>query len=188
LTIDLSGSIRSAIFLTTSEFIYGNVYLFSIFTSSLSLLLSAVLFLLAFYTISIDFVSELSRYSVKILTRTQCTLTAFCLLSTRFKMSEFNAEDWKLKARAVVKLGTGTFRAQDLSFPRTNSPYGELVPDTFRSESSLELSFPGPFVLGNFRSRGTKVPGNFRSQDFSFPGTFVLPTILQRIGYERRQL
>jgi len=36
-----------------------------------------------------------------------------------------------------------------------------------------ELSFPCPFVLGNFRSRGTKVPGNFRSLDLSFPGTFV---------------
>ena len=44
--------------------------------------------------------------------------------------------------------GTGTFRAQDLSFPRTNSPYGEL-------------SFPILFVPGNFRSPGTKVPGTF---------------------------
>jgi len=34
--------------------------------------------------------------------------------------------------------GTGTFRAQDLSFPRTNSPYGEL-------------SFTRVFVPGNFR-------------------------------------
>jgi len=59
-----------------------------------------------------------------------------------------------------LQVGTGTFRAQDLSFPRTNSPYGEL-------------SFPGPFVLGNFRSWGTKVPGNFRSLDLSFRGTFV---------------
>ena len=75
-----------------------------------------------------------------------------------------------------------TFRTQDLSFSRTKGPYGEpgtFVPGTFRSrelsfsgyESSLELSFPGPFVLGNFLSRGTKVPrnlgpfipGNFRS-------------------------
>jgi len=87
--------------------------------------------------------------------------------------------------------GTGTFRAQDLSFPRTNSPYGEL---SFRrlfvpgNESSLELSFPRLFVLRNFRSQGTKVPGNFRSLDLSFRGTFVPPTILQGIGYERRQL
>jgi len=35
--------------------------------------------------------------------------------------------------------GTGTSRAQDLSFPRTNSPYGEL-------------SFRRLFVPGNFRS------------------------------------
>ena len=32
-----------------------------------------------------------------------------------------------------------TFRTQDLSFPRTKGPYGEL-------------SFLGPFVPGNFRS------------------------------------
>ena len=56
-----------------------------------------------------------------------------------------------------TSLGTGTFRAQDLSFPKTNSPYGEL-------------SFPRLFVPGNFRSRGT---GNFRSLDLSFRGTFV---------------
>jgi len=56
--------------------------------------------------------------------------------------------------------GTGTFRAQDLSFPRTNSPYGEL-------------SFPILFVPGNFRSLGTKVPWNFRSRALSFSGTFV---------------
>jgi len=58
---------------------------------------------------------------------------------------------------------TGTFRAQDLSFPRTNSAYGEL-------------SFPRLFVPGNFRFLGTKVPRNlwdFRSLDLSFPGTFV---------------
>jgi len=63
----------------------------------------------------------------------------------------------------VSPVGTGTFRAQDLSFPRTNSPYGEL-------------SFPRLFVPGNFRSRGTKVSGNFRSMDLSFRGTFVLRT------------
>ena len=87
-----------------------------------------------------------------------------------------------------------TFRAQDLSFPRTNSPYGELsfrrhfVPGNFRSLPwnfrSRALSFSGTFVPG-----GTKVPGNFRSpdlprnfrsQDFSFPGTFVPPTILYK--------
>jgi len=56
--------------------------------------------------------------------------------------------------------GTGTFRAQDLSFPRMNSLYGEL-------------SFPRLFVPGNFRSLGTKVPGNFRSRSLSFSGTFV---------------
>ena len=53
-----------------------------------------------------------------------------------------------------------TFRTQDLSFPRTKGPYGEL-------------SFPGPFVPGNFRSQGTEVPWNFRSSSLSFSGTFV---------------
>ena len=76
----------------------------------------------------------------------------------------------------VQTQGTGTFRAQDLSFPRTNSPYGELsFPRLFvpGERKFLELSFLGPFV-----------PRNFRSQDFSFSGTFVPPTILQSISYE----
>jgi len=77
--------------------------------------------------------------------------------------------------------GTGTFREQDLSFPRTNSPYGELsFPRTF--ESSLELSkvpwnfrsralsFSGTFIPGEQKLSfpGPFVPRNFRSQDFSF--------------------
>ena len=75
-----------------------------------------------------------------------------------------------------ISQGTGTFRAQDLSFPRTNSPYGELsfprlfVPGNFRS------LFPGNFRSlepGNFRSLGTKVPWNFCSRALSFSGTFV---------------
>jgi len=63
----------------------------------------------------------------------------------------------------------GNVRSRDFSFPG--------------NESSLELSFSGPFVLP-----GRFVPRNFRSQDFSFPGTFVPPTILQGISYERRHL
>jgi len=102
----------------------------------------------------------------------------------------------------VMLNGTGTFRAQDLSFPRTNSPYGEL--SFQRLFVPGELSFPkvpgnGTFVPGPFSFSGTFVPGQrkflgtfvpwtFRSQDFSFPGTFVPPTILQGIGHERRQL
>jgi len=96
--------------------------------------------------------------------------------------------------------GTGTFRAQNLSFPRTNSPYGELsfprrfvpgnslgtkVPWNFRSRP---LSFSGTFVPGERKFLGTFVPWTFRSEELSFPGTFVSPTILQGIGYERRQL
>ena len=94
----------------------------------------------------------------------------------------------------TLLLGTGTFRAQDLSFPRTNSPYGDLsFPGTFVPQ---ERKFPGTFVPGPFRSRklsflgnesswelsfpGPFVPRNFRSQDFSFPGTFVPPTILYK--------
>jgi len=53
--------------------------------------------------------------------------------------------------------GTGTFCAQDLSFPRAKGPYGED-------------SFPRPFVL---LFHGPLIPRNFRSQDLSFPGTFV---------------
>jgi len=74
--------------------------------------------------------------------------------------------------------GTGTFRARDLSFPRTNSPYGQLsflklfIPRE-RKFRSLDLSF-----------QGTSVYRTFHSQDFSFPGTFVPPTILQSINYE----
>ena len=49
------------------------------------------------------------------------------------------------------------FSCPRLSFPRTNSPYGEL-------------SFPRLFVPGNFRSPGTKVPWNFRSRALSFLG------------------
>jgi len=58
----------------------------------------------------------------------------------------------------------GNFRSRDFLFPGVSFP---------RNESSLELSFPGPFVLRNFRSWGTKVPGNFRDLDLSFRGTFV---------------
>jgi len=57
----------------------------------------------------------------------------------------------------------GNFRSRDFSFP------GTFIPRE-------ELSFPGPFVLRNFRSRETKVPGNFCSLDLSFPGTFVTMT------------
>ena len=57
-----------------------------------------------------------------------------------------------------LQVGTGTFRAQDLSFPRTNSPYGEL-------------SFLRLFVPRNFHSLRMKVPWNFRSRAFSFSGT-----------------
>jgi len=85
---------------------------------------------------------------------------------------------------------SGTFHAQDLSFPRTNSPYGELsfwrvfVPGNF---CSREHSFLGTFFTWTIRSRelsGPFVQRNFRSKDFSFPGIFVPPTILQSINCE----
>ena len=71
-----------------------------------------------------------------------------------------------------------TFRTQDLSFPRTNGPYGELgtfVPGTFRSR---ELSFSGTKVPRNFRSRalsfsGTFFPENESSWELSFLGPFI---------------
>jgi len=95
--------------------------------------------------------------------------------------------------------GTGTFRAQDLSFPRTNSTYGELsfprlfVPGNFRSRErkspgtlvprpfrSRELSFPGNQSSWELSFPGPFVPRKFRSQDFSFPGTFVPPDYFTR--------
>ena len=81
-----------------------------------------------------------------------------------------------------ASFGTGTFRAQDLSFPRTNSPYGEL-------------SFPKPFVPGNFRSLGmevlrslnlsfgrTFVHRTFRSQELSFPRPFCKALAMNRFS------
>ena len=93
--------------------------------------------------------------------------------ATSWPCDELTGSRSRPQVLALAWEGTGTFCARDLSFPRTNSPYGEL---SFQRRSR-ELSFPGPFV-----------PRNFRSQDFSFPGTFVPPTILQGIDYERRQL
>ena len=57
-----------------------------------------------------------------------------------------------------------TFRTQDLSFPRTKGPYGEL---SFpRNESSR---FHRNESSRNFRSQGTKVPGNEKSRERKFP-------------------
>jgi len=91
-----------------------------------------------------------------------------------------------------------TFRSQERTVPMGNFHSWDFVPESFHSLGTKvpgRTKVPGneTFVPGNFRSRGTKVPGpfvprNFRSQDFSFPGSFVPPTILQGIGYERRQL
>jgi len=79
--------------------------------------------------------------------------------------------------------GTGTFRAQDLSFPRTNSPYGELsfprlfVPGNwerkFPGTRSQALSFSGTFVPGKRKFLGTFVPWTFRSEKLSLPWLFV---------------
>jgi len=65
-----------------------------------------------------------------------------------------------------------TFRTQDLS----KGPYGERsFPRNVSSRNfrSRDLSFPGPFVPGNFGSRGTKVLWNFPSRALSFLGPFV---------------
>ena len=48
-----------------------------------------------------------------------------------------------------------TFRTQDLSFPRTKGPYGELC--------SPRTKVPGTFVPGERKFLGPFVPGNFRS-------------------------
>jgi len=67
-------------------------------------------------------------------------------------------------------------RITDFSYRRPFVPKNErslwrtFVPQERKFQ---ELSFPGPFVPGNFRSRGTKVPWNFRSRALSFSGTFV---------------
>jgi len=70
-----------------------------------------------------------------------------------------------------------TFRTQDLSFPRTKGPYGELsfprnessrnfVPWNFRSRA---LSFSETFVPGERKFLGTFVPGTFHTRELSFP-------------------
>ena len=85
--------------------------------------------------------------------------------------------------RAILDLSKAIFRKlfniriTDFLYPRPFVPKNErslwrtFVPQErmFRNESS----FPGPFVRGNFRSRGTKVPGNFPSLALSFSGTLV---------------
>ena len=53
-----------------------------------------------------------------------------------------------------------TFRTQDLSFPRTKGPYGEL-------------SFPRNENSRNFRSRALSFPENESSWELSFLGRFV---------------
>jgi len=64
----------------------------------------------------------------------------------------------------------------DFSYPRLFVPKNErsllrtFVP---QEQKFQELSFPGPFVPGNFRSRGTKVPWNFRSRVLLFSGTLI---------------
>jgi len=62
-----------------------------------------------------------------------------------------------------------TFRTQDLSFPRTKGPYGELSfprNESSRNFRSRDLLFPGTFVIpGNW----TTVPCYFRSPELSFP-------------------
>ena len=73
---------------------------------------------------------------------------------------------------------TWTFRAQDLSFPRTKSLWGLLVPGNFRSR---DHSFLGTFVPQTILSRellfpvpgGTFVPRTFRSQELSFTNHFT---------------
>ena len=60
----------------------------------------------------------------------------------------------------TVPLELQTFRTQDLSFPRTKGPYGEL-------------SFPRNESSRNFRSPGTKVPENEKARERKFQGTFV---------------
>jgi len=78
--------------------------------------------------------------------------------------------------QVLLSMELQTFRTQDLSFPRTKGPHGELSflrNESSRNFRSRDLSFLRPFVPGNFRSRGTKVPWNFRSRALSFSGTFV---------------
>ena len=68
-----------------------------------------------------------------------------------------------------------TFRTQDLSFPRTKGPYGELSfprNESSRKFRSRDLSFPGPLVPGTSRSRDLSFPGNFRSRGTKVPGNF----------------
>jgi len=85
--------------------------------------------------------------------------------------------------RGRCVLFTNILGITDFSYPRPFVPKNErslwrtFVPrERSRNESSRNfrsghLSFPGTFVVGNFRSRRTKVPGNVRSWDLSYPGT-----------------
>ena len=70
--------------------------------------------------------------------------------------------------------GSGTFGAQDLSFPRT--PMGNFRSRDFSFPGTFvpwEGKFPGTFVPGPFRSREVSFPGNESSWELSFHGTFV---------------
>jgi len=72
----------------------------------------------------------------------------------------------------MVNYELRTFRTQDLSFPRTKGPYGELSfprNESSRNFRSRDLSFPGTFVLGERKFLGTFVPGTFRTRELSFP-------------------
>ena len=61
---------------------------------------------------------------------------------------------------------------QDLSFPRTKGPYGELSfprNESFRNFRSRDLSFPGTSVPGERKFPGTFVPRPLCSRELSFP-------------------
>jgi len=83
-------------------------------------------------------------------------------------------------------LGTGTFRAQDLSFPRTNSPYEELSfpRGNFRSRdhSFMRITFV-PRIIRSRELSATFVPWTFHSEELSFPRPFY-----KALAMNRRQL
>ena len=67
---------------------------------------------------------------------------------------------WTLKTASMRRIPH-----LDFSYP---SPQERKFQGTW-NESYQELSFPGPFVLGNFRSQRTKVPGTFRARELWSP-------------------
>jgi len=83
-----------------------------------------------------------------------------------------------------IVTGTGTFRAQERIVPMGNFRSRVSFPG---NESSLELSFPGPFVPGKRKFLGTFVPWTFRSEELSFLRLFYKALAMNADSYSSCQ-